>query len=102
MMNLVNLSPPFSRAQFDRYGYVYEEDLAKHFNNRLYPCILLGTESRFWWETRTTSLLAGALILQPTGRNVNSTEEYRRIGFLRAPFREHWSEVTETRTIDLV
>lgn len=102
VMKLVDLTPPFSRVQFDRYGFAYEEDLAKHLSDRLYPCILLGTESRFFRSHRAVSLLAGALILQPTGRSVDSVEEYRRIGFFRAPYEEHWSEVTETRTIDLV
>ncbi|KAL4729475.1 hypothetical protein ACLX1H_003895 [Fusarium chlamydosporum] len=102
MMNLVNLSPPFSRAQFDYYGFVYEKDIVKYFSDRHFPCILLGTESRVHWRTRTVILLAGALILQPTGRCVDPIEEYRRVGFLKAPFKEHWSEITETRVIDLV
>ncbi|QPC63950.1 hypothetical protein HYE67_006181 [Fusarium culmorum] len=102
VMKLVDLTLPFSRVQFDRYRFAYEEDLAKHLSDRLYHCILLGTESRFFRIHRAVSLLAGALILQPTGRSVESVEEYRRIGFFRAPYEEHWSEVTETRTIDLV
>lgn len=105
MVDLGSLSqPPFSRVLLDRYGFVSEDDLANYFNNCVFPCFLLGTAvlDIVLEETRVVIQQGYALILQPTGRSVDSVEEYRRIGFVKVPYKEYWADITETTTIDFV
>ncbi|KAJ4012729.1 hypothetical protein NW752_005998 [Fusarium irregulare] len=96
--------PPSRSVLLDRYGYVSEDDLTSYLNNCLFPCFLLGTAILDipWKDTRVVIQQGYALILQPTGRSVDSVEEYRRIGFVQIPYKEYWADITETTTIDLV
>ena len=105
MVNLGSLSqPPFSRVLLDRYGFISEDDLTNYFTDCLFPCFLLGTAilDIVLEETRVVIQQGYALILQPTGRSVDSVEEYRRIGFVKVPCKEYWADIKKTTTIDLV
>jgi len=105
MVNLGSLSqPPFSRVLFDRYGFVGKNDLSNYFNDVLFPCFLLGTAilDIVLEETHVAIQQGYTLILQPTGRSVDSVEEHKRNGFIKLPYKEYWADITETTTIDLV
>ena len=65
-------------------------------------CLLVGTIHEPKYDPWRKVKMGIACVLEHSGRRYGKLEGYKRIGLVSLPFDEYWSEVKDSRTIELV
>ncbi|SCO58630.1 related to tol protein [Fusarium fujikuroi] len=65
-------------------------------------CLLIGTIHELGYDPWRKVKKGVACVLEHSGHRYGEFEGYKRIGLVRLPFDEYWSEVKDVRTIELV
>lgn len=65
-------------------------------------CLLIGTIHEPEYDPWRKVKMGVTYVLEHSGRRYGEFEGYKRIGLVRLPFDEYWSEVKDVRTIELV